>query len=405
LSTSLDLVFDGGNYYKSASSIDSAATALSGKGTSGSETPDDRRFLENLQGFLTLGDHKLVLGVENNQDNDRNYTLASSNWAEQDHYYETNINRNSNERISAVFAQDEWKVISPLTVYLGARFDNWDSSGGQAWNSSTKQLDDYGDKQASVFSPKVSVVYQLFKEGRLKASAGHSFDPPMPLQLYSWTAGTNSNGVASVTVGNPNLQPETDDAWEFGADFDFPTKTHVAATYFENYLHNLIYSGYEPGTNNTLSTYYNAGEAQDKGVEVEVKQQVLSNLDIFGNYTYAHNVFTENSSIPTSVGKFVPGVAEHTAHLGLDYSINKLTATLEANYSSKVYRQADNSDTVNGVQGSYDPFTVYNAKLSYRLLENGTIHVGVNNIFDNKYYAIYQQVGRYYEVGANLNLF
>jgi iron complex outermembrane receptor protein len=404
LSLSADVEYDGGNYYKSATAIDPGSTALSGTGNSGSQTPNDNRFLENLQTFLNLPANKIVIGVENNQDNDRNYTLTSHNWAELDQYQWHNENRNSNERISAAYAQDELRLLDPLTVYIGGRFDNWNSTNGQAWDSKTGSLLSYPDKSASVFSPKLSLVYKLGDSARLRASAGSAFDPPMPLQLYSWTAGT-TGGIASVTVGNPDLQPELDKSWEFGGEWDLPTSTHLSATYFENYLSNLIYQSSVPGTGNTLITYYNAGQATAKGVETELKQQVTNNLGLFANYTYASSIITANTSVPNSVGKFIPGVAEHSAHAGIDFHLGKLQTILDANYSSKVYRQADNSDYVNGVQGSYDPFAVVNLRFNYALINGGVIHAGVNNLFDNKYYAIYQQVGRYYDLGATLSLF
>jgi len=62
----------------------------------------------------------------------------------------------------------------------------------------------------------------------------------------------------------------------------------------------------------------------------------------------------------------------------------------------------DNSDTVNRVYGSYDPYFVVDMKAAYRVTDWATISFSVNNLLDREYYTYYVAPGRSFF--ANLDL-
>jgi iron complex outermembrane receptor protein len=62
----------------------------------------------------------------------------------------------------------------------------------------------------------------------------------------------------------------------------------------------------------------------------------------------------------------------------------------------KRYNQADNSDTIEGVPGAYDPYTLTDVKATYHFSPKHSASLGVNNLFDEKYYDFYRAAGRFW---------
>ena len=60
----------------------------------------------------------------------------------------------------------------------------------------------------------------------------------------------------------------------------------------------------------------------------------------------------------------------------------------------KRYSTDANTDTVNNVYGSYDPFFTADAKVSYKVTKFATVSVSVDNIADASYFSSYRAPGR-----------
>jgi len=75
------------------------------------------------------------------------------------------------------------------------------------------------------------------------------------------------------------LNPETNTAWDIGGEQGLWEGAKIKATYFQNYLHNLIYRN---SATPTLQQYVNVGKATVSGVEAEVEQRLESGLGFLG---------------------------------------------------------------------------------------------------------------------------
>jgi iron complex outermembrane receptor protein len=387
-------------YYNSIGTIGSNATALTGSAT-GSSFGNNNRELGNIQATLTGEAHRLIVGTEYQSSHNRGTFDQFPNWTNIDDYTVLYDSDRSNEVIGAVFLQDEWKLLNQLSAFIGARYDNWTTKDGESYDTKLGKEVLYDSRTKAVVSPKISLVYKPVEAASIRASAGTAFNPPTHQELYYYSLSSTNE-----TVPNPDLTPEIDKAWELGGEYSFPTQTTVSATYFANYLTDLIYSQATiTGANGfTTTTNTNAGKAEIKGVETEVKQPITSDLTTFANYTFVDPKIVENNAAPTSVGKLIPNISQHTANIGVDYKWEKLETILTGTYASKRYRSADNSDTVNGVQGSYDPYTTANIKFIYQLYSGAKISLGVDNITDLQYYTIYKTPGRTYNLAATFNI-
>lgn len=397
LSLSGSAEYTSGSNLLSDGTLASNSTAVSGKSTAGGNGKQvEKKAL--VQAEFDLGQHRVILGSQIVNDPIRSSDTEHSFWRDLYTFTEPYDNSSSEGLIYSAYIQDEWKIIQPLTAFIGARYDNWSRKNGRIYNTTTESYVYYDNVHAEVGSPKLSLVYRPVEELSVRASAGTAFNPPTHSQMYSYSSST-TNGITTETVANPNLKPEKDTAWEFGGEYTFPTKTTISGTYFENYLTDLIYSATtNNSTTSKTTTNVNAGKATVKGFEVELKQPVASFLDVSANYTYSDPKITENSAAPATVGKTIPLIAKQRANFDLTFKWENFSFAFIESYQSKIYAQADNSDTVSGVQGSYDEYATSDVRFTYSF-GNAKLSIGVENIGGKQYYANYQTPGRTYNVG------
>ena len=291
-------------------------------------------------------------------------------------------------RTFALFVQDEIKILENLTAFLGAREDYWQTYDGFANSVGVSRFPQtYDSRDASSFSPKAALVYKPFDETALRASVGQAFRPPTAYELYrTWRS---TSGV--TYQGNPNLNPETNTAWDIGGEQGLWTGAKIKATYFQNYLSNLIYRN---SVTPTLQQYVNVGKATVSGVEVEAEQRFAKWLRIFGNLTWNDGKVKENDAKPQIVGARLTFMPELMYTLGVDFTKGPFSANLIGRWVSKVYTDDQNRDTFDKVYGSYDPYFVADVKFSYQIVKFLTASFAVNNITNSYNFQSYLTPGR-----------
>ena len=292
--------------------------------------------------------------------------------------YDSEKVRKSNT-IQYGFTQWEWTPITKLILIGGVRFDQ---------NAS----------YASAWSPKLSMLYKLNKQHKLKLSIGQGFKAPDFRQLYldftNAAAGNYSvfgSAEAQKVIGQLNslgqigtlysnyyllksLQPESSTGIHFSWDWEPNPKTFISVQAFRNDIKNLIevqqVGSYVSGAQ--IFSYLNIGRAFTNGVEVESKYQLNSNWSLSGGYQFiltgdkdqidqikAGTVYTRNASGISSrltmtdyVG--LPNVSKHKAQIKINYvTANGFFANCRMVYRSK---WAVNNTNGNEVYDSGDNF-------------------------------------------------
>jgi iron complex outermembrane receptor protein len=399
------LSLSGGVEYKNGplkhtiDTIAANATAFSGTGSSTSDCPNDIERILNAKAYLTLGQHYLTIGVNNDNSFNTCDTATYTRWWDSSQETVTvHQNQRSQENINSGYVQDQWKILQPLTGYLGARLDNWTLTDGRYYDTYLLQYVNVPDRTENIVSPKISFVYRPFEELSFRVSAGRTFNPPPEIDLFTFSYSTTSE-----TIPNQNLKPEIDDAWEIGGEFTLPIQTTLSATYFQNYITDFYYSNSTIAGGFTTTQWENAERAQINGIEAELKQPLLPFLSAFGSYTFLDSEIVKNSYAPITIGKQIPNIAKQYGVAGLDFSWNGFKASFTEVFSSKIYTLAGDVDTVNGVQGSYDPYAVSNIQVSYGF-NGGKVSFGIDDITDLKYFTQYQNTGRTYNFGINFSV-
>ncbi|MDO6644795.1 TonB-dependent siderophore receptor [Acinetobacter guillouiae] len=124
-----------------------------------------------------------------------------------------------------------------------------------------------------------------------------------------------------------------------------------------------------------------SGEVISKGIETEIRGEIIPNLNLSFGYTYNT---TEYANDPTNQGLvFNEDTPEHIARLFATYKFaNNLILGGGANYQStwKVGRYSEHPYSQPG-------YTIANLVASYPLSDKVNIALNINNIFDKEYYS------------------
>lgn len=359
----------------------STATRFGGPGTV-SDCPL-QAYNSELQFTLpVLTRHLLTFGGTYNYSHVDQSTHNVTDWRNENS--ETNLTYEAKGRDQgwALFLQDEITILENLTAYIGFREDWWRTFDGYANDIGKKGYPmNFDSRSASYFSPKGSLVYKPWEKTTLRASVGQAFRPPTVYELYR----TYTGSYGTVYQSNPNLDPETTTSWDIGVAQKLWKGAKIGVTYFDNYIDGLIYS---TATDASLAVYQrdNAGKATTRGVEVEFEQSFSKWLKLFANFTYTDAKITENDTKPLSVGKKLTDVPEYMSNAGAYFTWGRFSGSLVGRYVGKRYSTDENTDTVNGVFGSYDPFFVADVKIAFALTPAASLSFSVDNMFNEKYY-------------------
>lgn len=362
------------------------ATWNSGAGTL-SDSPND-----GLDGTVQLSfpagsRHFLVAGLALHEESVNQRTYALSNWRSPGSKTAVNTGYNGRSTTVSIFAQDEISATDTLKVYLGGRWDDWETRGDNFSNVAPVGTKTYPKRSISAFSPKASAVYKPTEAAVLRASFGRSFRSPTNQDLY---VSTTSRG--RTTDGDPNLQPERGATCEVGGEYRISEETKFTATYYETRLSNLIYVKQVttvPSPGISLSQRINAGRAKIRGIELGTMTKLAKWLELDANYAYVDSEMLENMTDPLSAGKRLTDAPRNIAGIGLTARQGAWSGALNARYVSHIFWTAQNTDVVEGVPGSYDAHTMVNAKLAYAFTRTVKGALAVNNLLDKKAYAYF----------------
>ena len=319
------------------------------------------------------------LALHRDEANQKIYTLT--NWRDDDSRTTLNSGYNGRSTTTSLFAQDEIALSEKLKAYLGGRWDYWETKGDYFTTTSTAMP----SRSDSAFSPKASLVYKPVEAATLRASFGRSFRAPPNLDLYSKTV---SRGL--TINNNPDLEPETGTTGEVGGEWRFTKSARAGLTVYQTRLKDLIYRKRTGGVIDRI----NAGEARIRGIELTGRTRLTSWLELDANYAWIDSEMLENAADPSSVGKRLTDSPEHIAGIGLTAQRGPWTGTLNARYVSHVFFNADNSDVVEGVPGSYDAYTLVNAKAGYAFSKTVKASLAINNLLDEEAYSFFLLPGR-----------
>ncbi|MGM0543346.1 MAG: TonB-dependent receptor domain-containing protein [Pseudomonadota bacterium] len=304
---------------------------------------------------LPLGDHMTTLGVQW-WDAELDDGLAGETFE---------------QTTSSVFAEDEWLLRDDLALTLGGRYDHHDAFGSQ-------------------FSPRGYLVWNTTPNWTLKGGVSRGYKTPSLNDLHDGINGVTGQGTV-LTIGNPDLEPETSTSSEIGAHYDNQHGFTASATLFHNRFDDKIASGNDILITNdplipdgSYSQQVNVDEAITQGVELSTSYQFTPDWRLSANYTYTDS---EQKS-GANEGEPLTDTPEHAVNATLRWQATaKLDAWLSAEYRSERYR---NRERVRGAPsfddlGDFKAYSLFNLGGNYAVTEQLDLSATIYNLFDKDF--------------------
>ncbi|MBZ0094864.1 MAG: TonB-dependent receptor [Sulfuricella sp.] len=379
----------------------STANYNGGAGTA-THTPNVTKDLSAQLSFPVGNSHFFVSGLAFNRASLNRAVYAVSNWRDDNSKTTLNDQGDGYTETNSIYLQDQISLTSALTLYAGARYDDWKTHGFVAkWVGGVTPPTTVPEHGESALSPRLAAVYKLTEAVALKTSVGTAFRAPTLYDLY---AADTISGMKLIK-SDANLKPERAKAVDFGTEVNFPNGANFKAAYFYTQISDMIYSKETPYTGpynttittanvSTLSTKTNAAEGTTKGIELSGDFPVTSWLTGSASYTWTDARITKDKTGTGMLGKMLVWVPKNMASLGLQAKYQDWSANLSTRYSGLIYTSATNSDVVKDVYSGTSKYWISDLKVSYQFDKNFKVSLMVNNLFDKKYYEYYLMPSR-----------
>nr|WP_042260781.1 TonB-dependent receptor [Paraburkholderia heleia] len=299
----------------------------------------------------------------------------------------------------ALYAQDAWRFLPRWKLVYGARYEHWRAFDGyQALGSVNVPYANVGDHH---FSPKASLSFDVTDDLTLRASIARAYRFPTVSELFQGQV----NG-SSIVNNNPNLRSEDDLSKELSAEWAHWNGL-FRLTLFQDDVKNTIFSQTDTTVIPNVTNFQNIGKVRSRGVETSYQGEdvILRGLDLAASVAYTQSKILENAQNPASVGKDFYRIPLWRANLVATWRFDARSAlTLAARYSGRQYNTLTNTDTNPNVFGGTSTYTVADVKYTFRPTKKSEIGVGIDNLFDARYFVYHPYPGRTYYLEAKLGI-
>ncbi len=196
----------------------------------------------------------------------------------------------------AAYVQDRWEF-EGLVLNAGVRYDLF-TPGEQITDSDLKS----GVRYKQQFSPRLGIAYPISDKDVLSFHYGWTYQTPSRNFVFE-----NRGVTTSVAVrGNPDLEPETNIAYQAGVQHLFSRDVSGQFAVFFKDIYGLITVRQEKDQfGNLVQAYYNGDYASSRGFEASIIKSFSHKFSAEVNYTYS--LATGVSSDPNSALQFFNG--------------------------------------------------------------------------------------------------
>jgi len=303
-------------------------------------------------------------------------------------YYEYN----GGKTMFSLFAHENYRILPELNLMIDLQLAQKEY---RFWNEK------YAGHEFTVpylyLNPGAGLNYNITETLNAYVNVSRTTREPRMRNYYNAGAGGRpgvrpqfetevTGGDTVLNYDKPLVHPETLYDYEFGTAYRTPRGFLQANVYLMDFRNEIVSSGQLDRYGQPITG--NAERTRHYGLELSGEYRMLPNLRARGNLTLSRNYFVEFvsfSTLPgdTLDGNTIGGFPARLANWRVEYSPGRLHLSLDGKYVGKQYT------TNRGENGSFvDPYTVWNARLSYRFSMGKTdleTAVTVNNLFDTLY--------------------
>jgi len=299
----------------------------------------------------------------------------------------------------AVYAQDAWRFLPRWKFVYGARYEDWNAYDGRQALGATGLP--YPESNQHHISPKASLSFDATEDLTLRASIGRAYRFPTVSELFQGKI----NG-STIINNNPNLQPEDDISKELTAEWAHWNGLWRLSL-FQDDVKNAIFSQTDTTVLPNVTSFQNIGKVRSRGVEMSYQGEdvVIHGLDLIASVAYTQSKILANAQNPATVGKYFYRIPLVRADLAATYHIDeRSTVMVGARYSGREYNTLNNTDSNPNVFGGTSTYTVADAKFTFKPTKTTQLAVGVDNIFDARYFVYHPYPGRTFYVEGKIGI-
>jgi outer membrane cobalamin receptor len=323
------------------------------------DTTEDLASGMQIQYSLPWGKHLSTVGLELKQDRVKVTTIDGT----------SRIGGPRKVDTVSLYLQDEINLSPRLVLVPGLRYDNPSAYASQA-------------------SPRVSLLYLLGENTRLRASYGQAFRAPTVNDLYWY----EDWGWGMGLFGNEDLKPEKSRSYELGWEHKFNLPLLVRVSWFDRKTDQLI-SWVETSPWYWQAT--NVDKAHNQGIESELKFQLTPRLSLGLNYLYQQG----KDEGEEYKGNYLTYTPEYKMGLSLGYETDfGLGIQIEAEGVSEQYTNRENTQKLKD-------YSLLRASLSQKISEKIEIFATGENLLDESYqmFRDYPMPGRRINLGMKID--
>ncbi|MDR6477629.1 iron complex outermembrane receptor protein [Burkholderia sp. OAS925] len=374
-----------------------AGTVTFGDGT-GWKTLDLRSTYTPASTQAGLANHALAFGYHYDNYFLDNESYSTLNWRDGSATSFANAFAGKTQT-QALYAQDAWRFLPRWKFVYGVRYEDWRAyDGSQALPGTRVALANASEQH---FSPKASLSFDVSDDLTLRASIGRAYRFPTVSELFQGQI----NG-SSIVNNNPSLKPEDDLSKELTAEW-----AHWNGIFrfslFQDDVKNTIFSQTDTTVIPNVANFQNIGKVRSRGVETSYAGEnvFMRGLDLLASVAYTQSKIIANAQNPASVGKYFYRIPLWRVNVAATYRFDERAAvTLAARYSGRQYNTLTNTDTNPDVFGGTSSYTVADAKFTFRPTKLSEVGIGVDNIFDARYFVYHPYPGRTFYLEAKLRM-
>ncbi|OQW93984.1 MAG: hypothetical protein BWK79_08240 [Beggiatoa sp. IS2] len=240
-----------------------------------------------------------------------------------------------------LFVQDSYTLTPDWELTAGLRYDKYSDFG-------------------NTVNPRFALVWQTHPKLTSKLLYGRAFRAPSFYELY---AANNP-----VSLGNPDLQPETIDMVELAFNYHPTEQLQFSTNLFTYEMNDII--NYSAASGNAIKAT-NSGTQRGHGLEFESQWKVTKNFSMIGNYSFQRSESVEQDH---DIG-YAP---HHSVYLRGDWLFLP-----DWHLNTEVNWVADRERPLHDPRPPLDDYTIVDLTLHYKQFhEHWSFSLAARNLFD-----------------------
>ncbi len=199
--------------------------------------------------------------------------------------------------------------------------------------------------------------------------------------------------VESVAPPSIGVTPERGKQYEVGVKYA-PTGTNAlySAAIYDLNQEDVTIAVVQP--NGTIERE-TIGESQVRGLDLEAKAELTTNLSLIGGYSYMESEVIRDTNLSREGNEFA-AAPEHSASLWSYYTLpgTQMSFGVGARYLGAYYFDAANT-------AKSDATTLFDAAFNYQIVENTELAVNISNLLDEQH-VVGSGTADYYNPGREI---